>query len=153
MEDWRTRGIPSSHGTAQIQATVGLLQDALTAMAKSRRRADHLHARLFTLVTHVRTLERPTGQPSSPPSPAELQEEINDLGKAAEAVLDAVELAADALWDASSFVRPPLGQPAPRGKTSPSDGSRTRKTSRLPKAPSTDSLNNITRRNDAKYRD
>ena len=150
MEDWRTRGIPSSHGTAQTQATVGLLQDALTAMAESRRRADHLHARLFTLLTHVRTPNSPTGHPVTQTSPEELQEEINDLGKAAEAVLDAVELAADALWDASSVVRPLLRQPDPREDRSRS-GSESQRNSPSRRTPATANLDDITRSDDAKY--
>ena len=147
MEDWRTRGIPSSHRTAQTQATIGLLQDALTAMAESRRRADHLHERLFTLLTHVRTPKSPTGHPVAQ---AELEEEINDLGKAAEQVLDAVESAADALWDASSVVRPSLRPPDPREDRSRS-GSESDQHSPSVRPRPAGSLDDITKRDDAKY--
>ena len=150
MEEWRTRGIPSSQPSAQIQATLGLLHDALTAMAESRRRADHLHARLFTVLTHVRTPKSQTGHPVAQTSPAELQAEINELGKAAEAVLDAVELAADALWDASSIVRPLFRQPDAREDRSRS-GSESQRSSPSGRTPAAGNLDDITRRDDAKY--
>jgi hypothetical protein len=147
MEDWRTRGIPSSHSAAQTQATAGLLQDALTAMAESRRRADHLHARLFTLLAHLRTQQSSTGHSIAQ---AELQQEINDLGKSAEAVLDTVELAADALWDASSVVGAPLRQPEPREDRSRS-GSESGHNSPSGRTRAAGSLDDITKRDDAKY--
>ena len=81
MEEWKTRGVPSSYGHAQALAVVGHLQAGSTGLSSSRGEFDHLHARLFRLLNHARTsTPTRTDRIESSLSSAELLEEINSLG-------------------------------------------------------------------------
>ena len=147
MEDWAVRCIPSSYDAAQMQAVVGLLQGASTAIRSSRRRIDRVGARLFALLPHARAALAQGRTDTSRERVAELLEEINALGTEANAILSDVAVAAGSLSDASSVVRPPLRESRAQGGQTP----RLDSTTRLGTASET--LDQITRRDDVKYRD
>ena len=119
MDDWAARGIPSSYDATQMQAVVGLLQHASTAIRLSRRRLDRVGTRLFALLPHARAALALGRADTSRATVAELLEEINALGTEANEILINVAVAARSLSDASSGVRPPLGESHSEGGQPP----------------------------------
>ena len=152
MEDWAARGIPSSYDATQMQAVVGLLQRASTAIRSSRRRLDHVGTRLFALLPHARAALAQGRADRSRETVEGFLEEIDALGTEASAILSGVAVAARSLSDASSVVRPPLRKSHSQGVQTPRLDSTTRLTASSPRPERSETLDEITRRDDVKYR-
>ena len=149
MEDWVTRGVPSTYNATQVRAVVGLLQQASTAVRVSRRQLDRVGARLFALLTHTRTELAQDRTEGSERTVAELLEEIDSIGSEADAVLEDVELIARALSGASSVVRTPLAQFRSGG----AQASKPESSSHPKSLRRSETLDDITKRQDLNYSD
>ena len=153
MEKWTAGGIRSPHDDSQLVGALRLLTRASTSVRESRAQLDRLYGRLSELLRFGRSFPQTELSPSH--SAEELRAEISALGAEADAVLNNVAThlvdVADALSGASSVAHQSPGQATELPETEFRSSVRKPSRPRFPGA--TDTPDQITRLDDARYRE